>query len=82
LVLDETVPKKMAPTTILADHILVTPYTQLKVKEISKASSGMIVVRLKGANHPDRHDLKDIYSGEVRLERETTWLADKLRVCL
>ncbi|ORL57472.1 hypothetical protein B7H17_26595 [Pseudomonas putida] len=82
LLLDETVPKKLAPTSILADHILVTPYTQLKVKEISKASSGMIVVRLKGASHPDRHDLKDIYSGDVRFERETTWLADKLRVCL
>ncbi|MBF8743720.1 RHS repeat-associated core domain-containing protein, partial [Pseudomonas guariconensis] len=82
LVLDETVPKKMAPTTILADHILISPLTQLKVKEISKASSGTTVVRLKSADHAYRHDLKDIYSGEVRFERETTWLADKLRVCL
>ncbi|UBM27365.1 RHS repeat protein [Pseudomonas sp. p1(2021b)] len=82
LVLDETVPKKMAPTTFLADHILITPYTQLKVKEISKTGNGMMVVRLKGADHAYRHDVKDIYSGEVRLERNTTWLADKLRVCL
>jgi hypothetical protein len=71
-VFDETASKKMAAGGMLPDHILIAPNTPLKVKEIHitdgrPARDIITVVKLKHAEHPFRHDIKDIFSGDVKL---------------
>ncbi|AHJ75991.1 hypothetical protein [Kosakonia sacchari] len=71
-ILDKTTPKKMAAGGMLSDHILVTPNTPLKVKEIhvlegNASRDPITIVRLKDAEHPFRHDIKNIFSGNIEL---------------
>ncbi|MEN0585743.1 MULTISPECIES: hypothetical protein [unclassified Kosakonia] len=71
-ILDHTTPKKMAAGGMLPDHILVNPNTPLKVKEIhaiegNASRDPITIVRLKDAEHPFRHDIKNIFSGNIEL---------------
>ena len=71
-ILDHTAPKKMAAGGMLPDHILVNPNTPLKVKEIhaiegNASRDPITIVRLKDAEHPFRHDIKNIFSGNIEL---------------
>ncbi|QOV64067.1 hypothetical protein [Kosakonia pseudosacchari] len=71
-ILDRTTPKKMAAGGMLPDHILVNPNTPLKVKEIhalegNASRDPITIVRLKDAEHPFRHDIKNIFSGNIEL---------------
>ncbi|TCB94389.1 hypothetical protein E0L21_24685, partial [Kosakonia quasisacchari] len=71
-ILDQTTPKKMAAGGMLPDHILVNPNTPLKVKEIhalegNASRDPITIVRLKDAEHPFRHDIKNIFSGNIEL---------------
>ncbi len=72
LVFDETASKKMAAGGMLPDHILIAPDTPFKVKEIHITDGRperdiITLVRLKSSEHPFRHDIKDIFSGDVKL---------------
>ncbi|WP_147432232.1 hypothetical protein [Pararobbsia silviterrae] len=70
LIFDETVPKHMAAGGMLADHVLVTPDTPLKVKEIHRIEGDasrqpVVLVRLKSPAHPFEHDMKNCFTGDI-----------------
>ncbi|MBS3048844.1 hypothetical protein [Enterobacter mori] len=72
LVFDETTSKKMAAGGMLPDHILISPNTPFKVKEIHiidgrPARDIITLVRLKNSEHPFRHNIKDVFSGDIKL---------------
>lgn len=72
LIFDGTASKKMAAGGMLPDHILVAPNTPFKVKEIHITDGRperdiITLIRLKISEHPFRHDIKDIFSGNVKL---------------
>lgn len=71
LVFDETTSKKMAAGGMLPDHILIAPNTPVKVKEIHVINGRperdvITLIRLKSSEHPFRHPIKDIFSGDIK----------------
>lgn len=71
-VFDETTSKKMAAGGMLPDHILIEPNTPFKVKEMHiidgrPARDIITLIRLKNPEHPFRHNIKDIFSGDIKL---------------
>jgi insecticidal toxin complex protein TccC len=81
LIFDETVPKKMAAGGMLPDHLLISPKTYVKVKGIHKIDTDglypeLTAVLLKHAENHTRHNIKDIFSGDVSLPAiDESWLA-------
>lgn len=72
LVFDDQTPKKVAATGFLADHLLIKPLTQLKVKEIHSmvselSGSKVTVVGLQLADDTNSHKTRDLRSGKVLL---------------
>ena len=68
---DESVPKKIAATGFLFDHLLVVPMTQLKVKEIrtvvSEGRQSVTIVGLKYAGENNMKEVRNIRTGTVLL---------------
>ncbi|MEQ7918042.1 RHS repeat-associated core domain-containing protein [Xanthomonas sp. WHRI 1810A] len=74
-VMSKDVPKKVAGIAMLGDHLLVAPGEFMKVadiKKVSSTSSGQTVkvVGLRPVGHIERHDIKDIQTGEMVMAAE------------
>ncbi|MFJ5299583.1 RHS repeat domain-containing protein [Pseudomonas sp. NPDC088368] len=73
--MSKEIPKKVAGTAMLGDHILLSPGEFLKVGEIHRLPStssrkALTIVRLKPVGHIERHDIKDIQTGESVMAAE------------
>jgi hypothetical protein len=69
---DEQIPKKMASTDFLPDHVLIKPLMHLRVTDIHSVQlpqpdpdSQVTVVGLTLANDFSRHKIRDIGSGRI-----------------
>ncbi|VVO00742.1 RHS repeat domain-containing protein [Pseudomonas fluorescens] len=82
MVFDGQIPKKVAATAFLADHLLIKPLTLLKVKEIHSVESEgrkVTVVGLQLAGDTSSHKLRDLRSGQILLPAINPGLLTRFR---
>ncbi|TGC20887.1 RHS repeat-associated core domain-containing protein [Escherichia sp. E1130] len=71
-VLDNTVTKKVASTSVLADHLIVSPELEFEVTDISlipgletNESQPLKIITLSSPIYADKYKIKNIHSGDI-----------------